>query len=220
MKRCKNSPSCVNCNLPPHSPNDCTRVFCANCAEDHPASSNQCKKFIQQKEILKIKTTQKCSLRDAITIHKEKSNTLVSSTSYSAVTANNTISTSTNSKTTTNILSHNSNIQIIEKPTENLSTLRSTHIKNLTTEFNKTIDKIKQNSTINEQKSTINKVQTNDKQSDPTTNKPLFSCNLATNKNIYLSPLKSIDLSESSSNSVTPVEQIQFMTTDDDASSD
>ena len=55
-KRCTNSPVCVGCNLPPHSPTECSRTMCANCLEAHASSSNACPKFIQQKEILKIQT--------------------------------------------------------------------------------------------------------------------------------------------------------------------
>lgn len=64
-KWCKNSPLCENCALPPHTPEECTRIFCVNCSEDHPSSSRDCKKFKQQKEILKIKTIEKCSLKVA-----------------------------------------------------------------------------------------------------------------------------------------------------------
>ena len=69
---CKNSPACVNCNLPPHNGEECTRIFCANCSADHPASAKTCKKFIQSKEILTIKTKEKCSMREAINKHKQQ----------------------------------------------------------------------------------------------------------------------------------------------------
>ncbi|XP_046810014.1 uncharacterized protein LOC124420598 [Lucilia cuprina] len=85
IKRCQNSPSSVNCNLPPHTDTACTRLYCANCAEDHPASSNKCSKFIQQKEILKIKTQRKCTMREATNIHREQFKNTNTSTSYSKI---------------------------------------------------------------------------------------------------------------------------------------
>lgn len=69
-KFCKRSPACSICNFPPHSPVECTRTFCANCFADHPSSSNKCPKFIQAKETLKIKITNKCTLKEAIKIQK------------------------------------------------------------------------------------------------------------------------------------------------------
>ena len=164
-------------------------------------------------------------MRDAIKIHKENLNTIASSTSYSAVTANNTISTTNNTisttnntKTTTNILSPNSNTVKTTKITENLPILRSNPMNNLNSEFNKTSETIKNNSKINVQKDTIKTQQTKNDQTDPTTITPTFSGNLATNKNLSLSPNKSIALSVSSSDSETPVKQIEFMASDDDMS--
>uniref|UniRef100_W8AFQ2 Nucleic-acid-binding protein from transposon X-element n=1 Tax=Ceratitis capitata TaxID=7213 RepID=W8AFQ2_CERCA len=69
-KFCKRSPACEICSLPPHSPDVCTRIFCANCSSSHPSSSNICEKFLQAKEILKIKITKKCTMREAINFHK------------------------------------------------------------------------------------------------------------------------------------------------------
>lgn len=85
QKWCKGSSSCVNCNLPPHTNTECTRIYCANCAEDHPASSNKCKKFIQQKEIIQIKTKKKCSMREAIALYNENAKSSLSPTSYSKI---------------------------------------------------------------------------------------------------------------------------------------
>lgn len=99
--RCQGTEACVNCNLPPHEKTECTRTFCANCAEEHQSSSNKCIKFIQQKEILTIKTKRKCSMREAITIHKEQNKTNISLSSFSAITAKNQGTISTSEKTTT-----------------------------------------------------------------------------------------------------------------------
>lgn len=85
-KFCKRAPACDNCSLPPHSPEVCTRTFCANCASDHPSSSNKCEKFIQAKEIMKIKVTKKCTMREAVNIHKNSSPSFTeSSPSFSSV---------------------------------------------------------------------------------------------------------------------------------------
>uniref|UniRef100_A0A034V434 Nucleic-acid-binding protein from mobile element jockey n=1 Tax=Bactrocera dorsalis TaxID=27457 RepID=A0A034V434_BACDO len=79
---CKRSPLCANCSLPPHSPSDCERTFCANCAQPHPSSSKECPKFLQSKEIIKIKTIDKCSMGEAIKKHKQQLN-ITNSPSYS-----------------------------------------------------------------------------------------------------------------------------------------
>ncbi|CAD6999005.1 unnamed protein product [Ceratitis capitata] len=85
-KFCKRAPVCDNCSLPPHLPDICSRILCANCASNHPSSSNKCEKFIQAKEILKIKVTRKCTMREAINIHKNSVPTLPeSSASFSSV---------------------------------------------------------------------------------------------------------------------------------------
>lgn len=65
-KYCKSVPICVTCSLPLHGSERCKRVMCANCLADHPSSSNICPSFQQGKEILKIKTLSKCSMREAI----------------------------------------------------------------------------------------------------------------------------------------------------------
>lgn len=89
QKRCKNLPACVNCNLPPHSPEVCTRTCCANCNEEHPSSSNKCKKYKQQKDILKIKTKQKCTMREAIRLHRNQTINMKNTSSYSETLSNN-----------------------------------------------------------------------------------------------------------------------------------
>lgn len=64
-KWCKNNPLCEKCALPPHTPTECTRTFCVNCSEEHPSNFKECKVFKQHKEVLKIKTKEKCSLKAA-----------------------------------------------------------------------------------------------------------------------------------------------------------
>lgn len=86
-KWCKNQPICVGCSLPPHQPDDCTRIMCANCSEQHPSSSNECKKFKQAKDILAIKTKNKCSMMEARNIYRTQITTppVISSSSYATV---------------------------------------------------------------------------------------------------------------------------------------
>ncbi|XP_055916347.1 rho GTPase-activating protein gacK-like [Eupeodes corollae] len=90
MKRCTRTATCVTCNLPPHPSENCTRTFCANCADNHPASSKNCQRFIQAKEILKIKTLKKCSLAEAKQIYDKQNPTPSPALSYSSITANGT----------------------------------------------------------------------------------------------------------------------------------
>lgn len=70
QKFCKNLPACPICSLPPHIPDACIRTFCANCSGEHAASSNTCPKYMQAKEVLKIKTQEKCTLKEANKIYK------------------------------------------------------------------------------------------------------------------------------------------------------
>jgi len=74
-KFCKNTPTCEICNFPPHTPKPCTRTQCANCSSDHASSSPSCPRYQQQKELIKIKTTRKCSIREARLILKQQSTT-------------------------------------------------------------------------------------------------------------------------------------------------
>lgn len=81
---------CVFCNLPPHAPEPCTRTYCANCNGDHAASFQSCPKYQQQREILRIKTTKKCSMREAKNTLKQQlpNNTNISQTSFATIAAN------------------------------------------------------------------------------------------------------------------------------------
>ncbi|XP_055842663.1 mucin-2-like [Episyrphus balteatus] len=63
--RCTGKPTCYVCNLPPHTPVPCTRTMCVNCEGVHPSNSNECPRYIQEKQILEIKTKQKCSISEA-----------------------------------------------------------------------------------------------------------------------------------------------------------
>ena len=101
-KRCQNPTSCVNCNLPPHPDLQCTRTY--------PAAAKECQKCIQQKEILTIKTTEKCSMREARQIHKTQSTPFNFAQTYSSAAAatNPTVSNETQKPQTSQINKINS----------------------------------------------------------------------------------------------------------------
>lgn len=105
IKWCKKSPSCVNCNLPPHENLECTRTMCANCQGPHPASSTTCPRYIQNKDILTIKTKTKSSLAEARRIYKERNPLQIvpNSNLYSTKLKENTNMTARNSKTSTSV---------------------------------------------------------------------------------------------------------------------
>ncbi|XP_049302934.1 uncharacterized protein LOC125776092 [Bactrocera dorsalis] len=110
VKHCKNQTICINCNFPPHSPNNCSRSQCANCGEEHSASSPTCKKYQEQKEVLKIKTRNKCTMREAKILYKQQ-NPITNSFSYSSVTASSFTSVNeTQMQTSKDITNKNKNI--------------------------------------------------------------------------------------------------------------
>ncbi|XP_053945746.1 uncharacterized protein LOC128855121 [Anastrepha ludens] len=94
--RCTNTATCEGCNLPPHSPSDCTRKQCANCGSDHASSDKDCPRFKQTQEILKIKTITKCSMGEALRKYNENNTQTVKSKSTYANVTITSQSTSTN----------------------------------------------------------------------------------------------------------------------------
>ncbi|KAL9872535.1 uncharacterized protein ACN2A1_014579 isoform 1-T4 [Glossina fuscipes fuscipes] len=70
-KRCTNAASCANCGHPPHTVS-CTRSFCINCNDQHSALDKQCPRFVQMREILKIKTENYCSMGEARRTYRER----------------------------------------------------------------------------------------------------------------------------------------------------
>lgn len=104
LKRCTRSKVCVNCNLPPHDPEPCTRLMCANCLDAHSSASKDCPKFLQNKEILAIKIRDKCSMSVARRTYSDlnkphSSNTLSLSERIKKTLANNTHQTQNSSST-------------------------------------------------------------------------------------------------------------------------
>ncbi|XP_054729389.1 protein PF3D7_1417600-like [Anastrepha obliqua] len=90
IKRCNNNPTCENCNMPPHNPELCQRTMCANCLGSHSASDKYCPLYLQQKEILKIKTQNKCNYKEAKRLYKIHNPTPVNSKQSYASVANST----------------------------------------------------------------------------------------------------------------------------------
>lgn len=80
-------------------PVECTRKQCANCGENHSSSDRDCPRYKQTKDILKIKTIEKCSMGEARRKYNEKqTHTQTPQISYSNVTK------STNNKPNTTTL--------------------------------------------------------------------------------------------------------------------
>ncbi|KAL9887271.1 uncharacterized protein ACN2A1_009460 [Glossina fuscipes fuscipes] len=63
--------ACANCGHPPHT-ESCTRSFCINCNDQHSALDKQCPRFVQMREILKIKTENYCSMGEARRTYRER----------------------------------------------------------------------------------------------------------------------------------------------------
>ena len=65
-KACKKPPICRSCGHAKHD-GDCSGpIKCTNCQGDHPPSSKQkCPKWIEENEIQKVKTQQRCSFSEA-----------------------------------------------------------------------------------------------------------------------------------------------------------
>ncbi|KAL9891287.1 uncharacterized protein ACN427_009895 isoform 1-T5 [Glossina fuscipes fuscipes] len=70
-KRLTSAAPCTNCGLPPHA-ESCTRSFCINCNDQHSALDEQCPRFVQMREILKIKTENYCSMSEARRTYRER----------------------------------------------------------------------------------------------------------------------------------------------------
>lgn len=80
-KRCNGNTKCDTCSLPPHSPDLCSRIMCANCSLEHPSSSKTCPSYRQAKEILVIKTTNKCTMGEAKRMYKDRNPTQIPTSS-------------------------------------------------------------------------------------------------------------------------------------------
>ncbi|XP_065356474.1 uncharacterized protein LOC135950878 [Calliphora vicina] len=149
IKHCKNDPICVQCNLPPHKPSDCSRTQCANCLEEHAASSNKCTKFIQQKEILRIKIKNKCTISEAKRIHKSSISLISPNASFSSIVSNYTPT--PNIAKNKNDITHNTNYN------KNITVNKEIEKNENKEVSNKTAQKLTINSTAPSTSSTNNK---------------------------------------------------------------
>ncbi|XP_055918565.1 uncharacterized protein LOC129950665 [Eupeodes corollae] len=112
-KRCTNKKICEICSLLAHENLECTQIKCANCSNDHASSSKTCPKYLQSKEILTIKTRNKCSMGEAKRIYGQQ----------------NLIQSNLNSQTYASRAREAQNIQEKNIPSKNLS--NSTKNKNM-----------------------------------------------------------------------------------------
>ncbi|KAI8116078.1 hypothetical protein CVS40_11771 [Lucilia cuprina] len=71
QKRCRGDATCPECSLPPHDKEKCQRTFCTNCSGKHSSSDKNCPRYLQMKEILKIKTINYCSIGEARRKYRE-----------------------------------------------------------------------------------------------------------------------------------------------------
>ena len=63
---CQRSRVCAKCSSEEHGDSPCTApVKCKNCSGDHPAFSSSCPKWIQEKEICRVKTVRNISYPEA-----------------------------------------------------------------------------------------------------------------------------------------------------------
>ena len=64
---CRGTEICAKCGNGDHSDNMCIeqKSFCINCKGEHSASDRKCPKYLEQKEILRIKFTEGISLPEA-----------------------------------------------------------------------------------------------------------------------------------------------------------
>jgi len=83
-RNCDDPTMCSTYNHAPHPPAPCSRTVCANCSGQHPASSPACPAYQQQRDLLKIKTTKKCSMREARIIQKQQLQQSSSTINHSA----------------------------------------------------------------------------------------------------------------------------------------
>ncbi|XP_017462396.1 PREDICTED: uncharacterized protein LOC108355773, partial [Rhagoletis zephyria] len=154
-KHCSNDPLCEICSRPPHQ-NDCDRIKCANCDEDHAANSNKCPKFVQQKEILKIKIQRKCTLKQAREMYSAQFPRASPPLSFAAK-AN-----SINNNITTQANNNNSNNEPTNKIDEN--TIKKTSLNEEPSSTPQNLDK-----PSSEQTTTFLKTATTHKSTNPTT---------------------------------------------------
>ena len=71
---CNGKPSCAKCGQEGHNNTECSaNAICVNCAGPHEASDKTCPAWIKEKNVMKIKITQKVSIPQARRIYEQNS---------------------------------------------------------------------------------------------------------------------------------------------------
>lgn len=178
-KRCNGNPTCPQCSLPPHEKENCTRTFCTNCSGEHSSTDKECPRYIQTKEILKIKTKNYCSIGEARRMYQSshpipqnnKTNTYASITSESPTKRKETVNQQAEKE-------NQQNSQTITSITKNLNYQPST--SKYSTNYNHT-----SNTTTNTDKPT-----TTTKTTETAKNLSKITSNIITTKNTNETPYK------------------------------
>lgn len=66
-KYCNGNESCEICSSTTHEPSPCTKIECVNCKHPHRSNNKKCPVIQQRQEILRIKTINNCTYREATT---------------------------------------------------------------------------------------------------------------------------------------------------------
>jgi hypothetical protein len=83
---CKKAKLCPKCGLADHGDAECsTPVKCLNCSGDHPAYATSCPRWAQEKEICRVKTTNKISFPEARKLVVSSSSVSTARPSYASI---------------------------------------------------------------------------------------------------------------------------------------
>ena len=82
---CFRDPVCSKCGLKDHEDKNCTQTpSCVNCKGAHPAYSKECPKWIEEREICRVKATTNVTFKEARKFVLDKKNTPTEGKSYAA----------------------------------------------------------------------------------------------------------------------------------------
>lgn len=65
QKHCKNNTKCFVCSSTDHNPKECEEVKCINSQQQHRSNNRNCPIYKKRQAILKYKTLNKCSFKEA-----------------------------------------------------------------------------------------------------------------------------------------------------------